>query len=57
MYVPLMGTSLSRAGLALEESYDLLRETFTQHSDMITGGVYIVVKPEDMQELGIEEQA
>lgn len=54
MYVPLMGTSLSRTGLTLKESYDLLRETFSQHSDMITGGVNIVVKPENMQELGIE---
>ena len=56
MYIPLMGTSLSRAGLTLEESYRLLRETIIQHSDMITGRLYIVVKPEDMQELGREEQ-
>lgn len=54
MFVPLMGTSLSRAELTLEESYNLLRETLTQHSNMITGRVSIVVRPEDIQDLGIE---
>lgn len=54
MYIPLIGTSLSRAGLSLEESYELLCETLTQHSGMIAGKMHVVVRPEDVQELGIK---
>lgn len=56
MYVPLIGTGLSRAGLTIRDSYDLLRETLTQRSAMIVGKAYIVARPEDMQELEIGER-
>lgn len=56
MYIPLIGTGMSRAGLSLQESYDLLRETLTEHADMVAGKVHIVVRPEDMHELEIENR-
>lgn len=42
LYIPLIGTGLSRAGLSNNESYNLLLEIINKHIDSISGQITIV---------------
>ena len=53
MYLPLMGTGLSRAGLSTQEAYDLLTEQLICNSSKIHGHIHIILKPEDRREIVI----
>jgi hypothetical protein len=55
LYMPLMGTGLSRAGLSLQESYDLLTEALIQNSSKIHGHIHVILRPEDRKEISIKE--
>lgn len=47
MYLPLLGTGRSRAGLSNKEAYQLLKTSLIRHMDLIQGNITIVVRPED----------
>lgn len=51
LYLPLMGTGLSRAGLSTQEAYDLLIESLRKNSDSIHGHVHLILRPEDRNEI------
>ena len=53
LYLPLLGTGLSRAGLSNAESYKLLVDAATSGASHISGKVTIVVLPEVADELGL----
>ncbi len=53
LYLPLLGTGLSRAGLSNTESYKLLVDAATSGAAHITGKVTIVVLPEVADELDL----
>lgn len=56
MYLPLMGTGLSRAGLSTQEAYDLLVEGMMNNRDFIHGQVHLILKPEDRKEIVINQE-
>lgn len=56
MYLPLMGTGRSRAGLTLKESYEKLTQCMIDYSNMIQGHIYLVVRPDDMAEIEEEQK-
>lgn len=47
MYLPLLGTGRSRAGLSNKEAYQLLKNSLLSHMDLMQGNITIVVRPED----------
>lgn len=47
MYVPLLGTGLSRASLSHKKSYDLIRDVMLRNKDRIHGEITIMVYPKD----------
>lgn len=51
IYVPLMGTGLSRAFLSNQESYNLIKNTLLGSKDKLQGKIHIVIKPEVISEL------
>lgn len=53
LYIPLFGTSLSRAGLSDEESLQVIKATIIQNSDYIHGNVNIVVYEKDRNSVSI----
>ena len=53
LYLPLLGTGLSRAGLSNAESYKLFVDAATSRAAHISGKVTIVVLPEVADELGL----
>lgn len=53
LYLPLMGTGLSRAGLSHQESYELVVGTFTGRKEDVHGRVTLVVCPDDAAQLGL----
>lgn len=55
MYVPLMGTGRSRSGLSPNESYKLMKKLFIENKEMIHGHIFLIIKPEDREELLMEE--
>ena len=54
LYMPLMGTGLSRAGLSLQESYDLLTEGLIRNGNKIHGHVHVILRPDDRNEVLIK---
>lgn len=54
MYLPLLGTGRSRAGLGYQESLELIVGTCMDNRSSLLGKVTIVVSPEAMKELSIE---
>ena len=55
LYLPLMGTGLSRAGLSLQESYDLLTEGLVRNGSKIHGHIHVVLRADDRKEISIKE--
>ncbi len=53
--MPLMGTGLSKAGLSLQESYDLLTCGLVRNGSKIHGHIHLVRRPEDKKEIEIKE--
>lgn len=56
IYLPLVGTGMSRAGLSSKESFDLVRDVFTSPATFLAGKATIVVTPEAARELDLEER-
>ena len=54
LYVPLLGTGMSRANLSIAESYEILVSTLTVNRSSIHGNVAIVSLPGKWHELGID---
>lgn len=51
LYLPLMGTGLSRAGLSTQEAYDLLIGSLRKNSNRIHGQVHLILRPADRDEI------
>lgn len=51
MYIPLIGTGRSRAGLSMDDAYKLLRSCIVNNTQLIQGHVYLVIRPEDAAEI------
>ena len=43
LYIPLMGTGKSRAALSLQESYDIIVDSYKNNRERIQGNIYIVI--------------
>ena len=56
LYLPLIGTGLSRAHLSITESYEAIRKVFTNNRDKVHGNVSLVVLPDSWDELGIDDE-
>lgn len=59
LYIPLLGTGLSRACLSTKESYETIKGVFTASRQRVHGNVFIVVLPCDWNNLvidGLEEE-
>ena len=56
LYMPLMGTGLSRAGLSHQESLDLIIKTLCNNTKKISGGINIVVQPIILKGLTIRKE-
>jgi len=56
MYIPLVGTGRSRAGLSLQESYELIKEILFQRKKEIFGRVHIVIYPNQTEQVNLEEK-
>lgn len=54
LYVPLMGTGLSRAGLQPEESFGIIQNAVTSGKSFVAGKITAVILPAMVQELGLE---
>ncbi len=54
LYVPLVGTGLSRAHMSSMESYEAISDVFTSNRERIHGDVFIVVLPGIWDELGMD---
>lgn len=52
LYLPLMGTGLSRAGLSNKESYELVVRTIAELRRNVHGRVTLIICPEAASELG-----
>ena len=50
LYLPLIGTGRSRAGLSTKEAYDLLTKSLVENGDMIHGCIHLVIRPQDREE-------
>lgn len=55
LYIPLIGTGRSRAGLSPSESFNLMKKIFAENIKMINGHVVLVIRPDDREELVTEE--
>ena len=51
LYLPLMGTGLSRAGLSIQQAYDLEINSLLKNKNSIHGNVHVILRPEDRKEL------
>lgn len=54
MYIPLVGSGRSRAGLSLQESYDLIKEILLKRKKDIFGRVHIVIHPNQTDQVKLE---
>lgn len=53
LYLPLMGTGRSRANLSHQQSYDLIKKTFLENSELIQGHITIVAQSDVYDKLKI----
>ena len=54
MFVPLMGTGMSRTGISAQDSLKILSSVFDIHSDRLYGDVTIVVYEKDRDKISLE---
>lgn len=52
LYLPLIGTGMSRAGLTCSDSYQLIQRVVTSGEIPICGKITIVVRDESTQDIG-----
>ena len=57
IYLPLMGTGLSRAGLSTQEAYDLLIESLMKNRNIIHGPIHLILRPMDRNEIKLQKEA
>lgn len=55
LYLPLLGTGRSRAGLSVHTAYQLIKNCFIGNLEMIHGHIYLVMQPEARKEIFQEE--
>ena len=55
LYIPLVGTGLSRAHMSVRESFETIRDAFTANRERVHGCVSIVVLPGTWDELGLDD--
>ena len=53
LYLPLMGTGRSRAGLSHQESYDLIKKVLLDNERLLQGHITIVAEPRVFENLSI----
>ncbi len=53
LYLPLVGTGLSRSNMDKRDSFEMIRRVVTDCSSFVGGKVTIVVLPEDAEEIGL----
>ena len=53
LYLPLMGTGLSRAYLSNQESYDIIKSTLLKNKDRLQGKINIIILPCVIEEITI----
>jgi len=46
LFIPLMGSGRSRAGLTMQESYECILEELLKNEELLQGEIFIVVNPE-----------
>ncbi len=51
LYIPMLGTGLSRAGLSYQDSYDIIKETLIGNSTLIQGNVFIIFPHDELSEI------
>ncbi len=56
LYIPLIGTGMSRAGLDYQDSFDLITKVLLENRKRINGGVNIVVQPKVIDKLTIRKE-
>ena len=56
LYLPLIGTGMSRANLNYQESYDLIVETLLENRNRISGKINIVIQSEVMKTIKIGKE-
>lgn len=56
LYIPLIGTGMSRAGLDYQDSLDLLMLTLLNNSEKIHGEINIIVQPNVIKMLTIQKE-
>ena len=56
LYIPLMGTGMSRAGLSDQESFDLIVTTLLKNKKLLQGKINVVVQPSVMDSLAIRKE-
>ena len=54
LYLPLMGTGLSRTGLTLQAAYDMFNEVVTSCEGHIHGNIHLVLRAQDRKEIMIK---
>lgn len=53
LYLPLIGTGLSRARFSARESFELIKKTITEGASFIGGKITLVLLPEDAKNIGL----
>ena len=53
LYLPLIGTGRSRAGLSHQESFDLIKTVLRENEELIQGHILIIAEPNVLEELNI----
>ena len=53
VFIPLIGTGLSRAYLSDQESYTIIKNTLLNNKDKLQGKINIVILPEVIDEIQI----
>ncbi len=53
LYIPLMGTGMSRAYLSYQESYDIIKNTLLNNHNKLQGKINIIILPEVIDEIEI----
>lgn len=51
MYIPLLGTGRSRAGLSYQESFELIKQTLVENKNRIQGHIKIVVVSDALKDI------
>lgn len=53
LYIPLIGTGRSRAGLSLQDAYNLITTVLKDNKDKIYGNIHVVLEAETAKAINI----